>query len=79
MSKDRNKIESLDREIALDPQNVSLYEQRAMIHYKCANHRAAYNDFIEIISLDPSNEKAATYIELLKMVMGYEYKENINV
>ncbi|MFI3322572.1 MAG: hypothetical protein R3Y50_08630 [Rikenellaceae bacterium] len=72
-------LQNLNSEIVKNPTDVSLLEKRAMLYYKSSQFHAAYNDFVAILTVDDSNSRALQYLQLLKMVMNHEYRENLNV
>lgn len=74
----RLQIETLDREIEESPGNPDLYLKRGRLHHNAGNFDSAMNDFTNVLEYAPNNSEALAYIELLKRIFVFRYKDLYN-
>ncbi|MEG1634991.1 MAG: hypothetical protein RR277_05330 [Rikenellaceae bacterium] len=75
----KTRIEQITVLLESDKKNIDLYMERAMLHYKSSNLKAAYNDFVDVLYIDSKNIKAKRYADIIDNIFSFEYRENYNV
>lgn len=71
------EIERLSLCIEKTPEDDDLYRQRADLHWKCQNWKAALDDYSQAISLNPSSP-AVHLREMLMQIISFYNKDVYN-
>ncbi len=76
---------NLDTHIAIlttalekNPKDDSLYLERGKLYHRKGQFDKALNDFTRAAALNPENREADSYIEILREIFNYRYKDLYN-
>ena len=72
------KIGALDRAIARNPDDGSLYMERGKLYHKAGAFDRALNDFLRVRELSGPNAEADGYIDLLREIFAFRYNDLYN-
>lgn len=73
------KIDSINRELQNNPNDVVLLFERGKLHKKQGEIHKALNDFIRVKDLEPSHIGAITYIDMINNIFEFRYSETYNL
>lgn len=74
----KREILHLGERISINPDDVSLYLQRAKLHFKLGSFDKAQNDFMRAAELDPSCEEASEYIGMIREIFEFRHTDIYN-
>lgn len=73
-----NEIELLSQAIAEAPDQGSLYMERGRLYYRRGEFGNAANDFIAASQIDPLNEEASQYLDIIREIMEFRCTDLLN-
>ena len=73
-----HRMTALNGALSNNPENTALLLERGKLHYRMNEWGAALNDFNAILRLDPENEEARQYTEMIQEILAFRYKDIYN-
>ena len=71
-------ISVLSAAIDQSPAEYTLYMERGKLYHRKGDFDKALNDFTKAVQIKPHDMEAATYIEMIREILNYRYKDLYN-
>ena len=71
-------ISVLSSAIEMSPGDYTLYMERGKLYHGKGEFDKALNDFTKAVQIKPGDSEAATYIEMIREILNYRYKDLYN-
>ncbi len=69
---------TITKAIEQSPDDDALYVERGKMYHKKGMFDRAQNDFQRALEINPENKEAAAFIELIREIFNYRYKDIYN-
>lgn len=78
MSQTDNAIQVLSAAIDASPDDFMLLMERGKLYHQKGEFDKALNDFLRANEINPGDMESATYIEIIREILNYRYKDIYN-
>ncbi len=72
------EIDKINESLAVEGANVNLLIERAKLYMKIERRDLALNDFNQVLTIEPDNVEANSYVMMISSIDRYYYTDTYN-